>query len=228
MREFRSLDREAEIQISDRHLPHWFQPGVAVFVPFRTADSMPASVIIRWRDELAQWLKREGFPVELADCVNQRVRDVEYSQRLQALSLPKQREFLKLRNQLFHRSLDACHGECLLRDSAVRAFVADAIKYFDGERYELDCFVIMPNHVHCIVQFQPPYDLSMVSQSWMRFSARQINRLLGTGGAFWQAEPFDHLIRSEKQFLYLRKYIAENPVKAKLSADEYELYRYDA
>ena len=61
MREFRALDREAEIQISERHLPHWFQPGVAVFVTFRTADSMPASVIARWRDELGEWLKRESL-----------------------------------------------------------------------------------------------------------------------------------------------------------------------
>ena len=41
---FNSLDPEAEINISERNLPHWFQVGAATFVTFRTADSIPKTL----------------------------------------------------------------------------------------------------------------------------------------------------------------------------------------
>jgi hypothetical protein len=43
-----------------------------------------------------------------------------------------------------------------------------------------------------------------------------INRATGESGAFWQPEPFDHIIRSNVQFCYLQDYIADNPKKANL------------
>jgi REP element-mobilizing transposase RayT len=90
-----------------------------------------------------------------------------------------------------------------------------------GTKYELDRLVVMPNHVHAIVQFYPESDLSVVSQSWMRYTARQINQALGTSGPFWQPEPFDHIIRSPEQFRYLQQYILDNPAKAKLRPGEF-------
>jgi len=46
-----------------RNLPHWFQPGVATFITFRTADSLPRAVIARWQAEQKDWLRRHGFPI---------------------------------------------------------------------------------------------------------------------------------------------------------------------
>jgi hypothetical protein len=48
--------------------------------------------------------------------------------------------------------LDASHGACWLRDSAVAAVVAHALKHFDGTRYRLLAWIIMPNHVHAVLQ----------------------------------------------------------------------------
>ncbi len=45
--------------------------------------------------------------------------------------------------------------------------------------------------------------------------------LIKEAGAFWQPEPFDHIIRSSEQFLYLEDYIADNPRKANLKEGEY-------
>ena len=39
---FHALDREAEIEWTERNLPHWFQVDAAMFVTFRTADSVSA------------------------------------------------------------------------------------------------------------------------------------------------------------------------------------------
>lgn len=39
---------------------------------------------------------------------------------------------------------------------------------------------------------------------------------------FWQYESYDRIIRDEEELVNLRRYIAENPSKAKLAAGNYE------
>ncbi len=56
------------------------------------------------------------------------------------------------------------------------------------------------------------------------FTATKINRLLGRTGRFWQQDGFDHLVRSQEQYEYLRKYIANNPVQAGLKPGEFVHY----
>jgi len=99
--------------------------------------------------------------------------------------------------------------------------VGDALLYFHGDRYDLDCFVVMPNHVHLMVQFRASTTLSAQTDRWLRYTARKINQRLNRQGPFWQSEPFDHLVRSATQFEYLRRYIRENPNKANLQPGEY-------
>ncbi|MEZ6124652.1 MAG: transposase [Planctomycetaceae bacterium] len=122
---------------------------------------------------------------------------------------------------MWHQQLDECHGACVLRQPETAEIVAGALHHFDGDRYYLDSFIVMPNHVHALVQFRPPTTLRKQLESWLHFSATQINRHLGTRGRFWQSEPFDHLVRSAEQFQYLQRYIRENPEKARLSAGQF-------
>ncbi|HHQ48865.1 MAG TPA: transposase, partial [Acidobacteria bacterium] len=49
------------------------------------------------------------------------------------------------------RYLDAGHGSCLLGETRFGAMVEAALRYFDGERYQLAAWVVMPNHVHTLV-----------------------------------------------------------------------------
>jgi len=60
-----------------------------------------------------------------------------------------------------------------------------------------------------------------------KYTATRINRVLGRRGRFWQEESFDHLVRSLEEFKYLRRYIAENPVRAKLRDGEFLYREYD-
>lgn len=209
---FHSFDPDAEIEFHRRHLPHWFQAGAATFVTFRTIDSMPREVVQRWHDEIASWLAANGHSA-----------DVESDALPDAESLPGrlQAEYRRVRTRGWHDRLDQCHGTCVLRHPMLASIVADTLLHFDRERYDLDCFVVMPNHVHLITQFRNGYTLKKQTDSWLRFSARKINRQLGQKGAFWQPEPFDHLIRSERQFQYLRNYIQSNPVLAGLRQNEF-------
>ena len=99
--------------------------------------------------------------------------------------------------------------------------------HFDGRRYRLGDFVVMPNHVHLLAVF--PSDEAMKEQcdSWLHYSAFQIHRVIGEKGKLWQQEPFDHLVRNPEQYDYLREYIADNPEKARLRTGEFLYRRYD-
>jgi type I restriction enzyme R subunit len=127
----------------------------------------------------------------------------------------------KLRNRLWHGNLDQGHGECVLRNREFATIVLDSLRHFDEERYDLDCAIVMPNHVHLLVQFKLPTTCSDQCDSWLHFTAYRINKRLGRKGAFWQSEPFDHLVRSGEQFAYLQRYIARNGIEANLPASDY-------
>ncbi|MBM3966961.1 MAG: hypothetical protein FJ308_18135 [Planctomycetes bacterium] len=83
----------------------------------------------------------------------------------------------------------------------------------------------MPNHVHAIVQFRQEGGLLTIGQSWMRYTAREINKKIGRRGVLWQTEPVDHVIRSPEQFEYLQRYISANPSKAQLVEGEYRYWK---
>ena len=102
--------------------------------------------------------------------------------------------------------------------------MADIIHYHDGQRYDLDRFVIMPNHVHALLQMRSGYELDVIGQSWMRYSARKINPIIGHQGAFWQGEPFDHIVRDDRQLERIRAYIEANPKKTRLKPGEYHYW----
>jgi REP element-mobilizing transposase RayT len=182
-----------------------------MFVTFRTIDSMPREVVERWLNEQREWLHVRGFPPHLAEDVL----------RTNSLTRAELNEFRIMRQKLWHYSLDACHGDCLLRRPELAQIVAETLLFFDGDRYHIDSLVVMPNHVHLLVQFVPPTNLKAQSTSWLRYSATKINKRLGRKGALWRPEPFDHLVRSAEHFHYFRRYIRENPEKAKLREGEF-------
>src|SRR5262249_4853619 len=98
--------------------------------------------------------------------------------------------------------------------------VADSLLRFDGQRYDVTDFVVMPNHLHILAAFRN-YD-SMLTQckNWKHWQSMQINRLIGSSNRFWQQDGFDHLVRSVEQFEHFRRYISNNPQKAGLTSNE--------
>lgn len=83
-------------------------------------------------------------------------------------------------------------------------------------RFVLHAYVVMPNHVHILLDPQSP--LSRITGGIKGFSSRKANEILRrTGKPFWQDESFDHWIRSRSQFEKVHDYIENNPVKAGLA-----------
>ena len=102
--------------------------------------------------------------------------------------------------------------------------MADSLRHFDGSRYNLTNYVVMPNHVHLLAAFPDEEAMLTQCESWKHYTATKINLALSRKGRFWQQEDFDHLVRSVEQFDYLQRYIADNPCRAGLAPEEYVSY----
>ncbi len=113
-------------------------------------------------------------------------------------------------------ALDASHGACYLRDPRVAAVIQNALLHFDSERYRLLAWVVMPNHVHVMLETRTGHRLEDILHSWKSFTAHECNRLLNRTGRFWQEEYFDRFIRDAEHLRKARDYIERNPVKAGL------------
>lgn len=179
------------------YLPHWTREGGVYSVTFRLADSLPASVlraIVREREGILRRAAAMG-------------RD---------LSVYERRRLDRLHSERIERYLDAGYGACYLRDPRVASLVRDAIVHFEGERYRLAAWCIMPNHVHVVLRPEPGHALSAVLHSWKSFTAARANQLLGRSGAFWQPESYDHLVRDEEELHRTVEYVRANPRAAGL------------
>ena len=113
--------------------------------------------------------------------------------------------------------LDAGHGACWLRRPEIATQVQDALLHFDGVRYRLLAWVVMPNHTHALIETKRSFPLPGVVQSWKGFTARRANSLLGRSGAFWQRDYYGRYIRDDAHWAAVTRYIAHNPVKAGLA-----------
>jgi REP element-mobilizing transposase RayT len=108
---------------------------------------------------------------------------------------------------LRHEMLDHGWGACWLKSDFIARLVEDAFLAFDGTRYRLHAWTIMPNHVHVLFTVLPVASLGNIVGSWKRFTARQANQQLKRSGPFWQTEYWDRFIRSETHFAAAESYI---------------------
>jgi 4-hydroxyproline epimerase len=115
----------------------------------------------------------------------------------------------------FEAYLDQGYGSCPLREPRIGELVQNALLRFDGERYRLFAWVVMPNHVHALVQVLA-VPLAKILHSWKAFTSLNVNRILQRTGPLWQVEYFDRYMRDLEHFRKTVRYIENNPVKAGL------------
>ena len=111
---------------------------------------------------------------------------------------------------------DAGYGQCFLRDERIAAIMQDTLKHFDGERYQLICWCIMPNHVHVLIEVNEGWSLSKIMHGWRSYTANEANRILGRTGKFWMEEYYDRYIRNDNHLQKTINYILNNPANAGL------------
>ena len=181
-------DRKIEI-VKPGHLPHWHQNNKIQFVTFRLADSLPQRKLQQWQDlkQTFEALHPQPWDEATWELFNKQV------------------------GGSIDEWLDAGEGSCCLQHEEMRKIVADAIMYFNGECYLIHSYVIMPNHVHVLLELRNDYKLQDIVNSWKSYSAREINQQIGTSGALWQKEFFDRIVRNQQHYDKISYYIQHNP-----------------
>ncbi len=115
--------------------------------------------------------------------------------------------------------LDQGHGSRCLGHAPIGRLVEEALLHFDGVRYRVHAWVVMPNHVHVLLTLCEGEALGKIVHAWKSYTATQSNRLLGRTGSFWQREYFDRCVRDERHYGRAMVYIEGNPVAAGLCVE---------
>lgn len=182
------------------YLPHVKREGAEYFVTFRLADSLPKQLLLRLQSQKAE-----------------RLRALERARRPERSKVATRQAIERAFVQQVERLLDTGLGACHLRRPEVAQLVVEALKYFDGQRYLLREWVVMPNHVHVLFWPQPGFLVGDIVKSWKQFTSMRAKRLLGLSpGRFWQPEAFDRWVRDAEHRSRIARYIWTNPVKAGL------------
>jgi len=128
----------------------------------------------------------------------------------------------------------SCYGRRrLLDDDAAKRIVLGSL---NGQlrRLAAKCvgFVVMPNHVHAIVWFAEPEQLSEFMKQWKRTSSFRIGQLVsstlatydGKSGKMpiWQAKYYAFNIHSGRKLEEKLVYMHQNPVRAGLAREACE------
>lgn len=182
------------------YLPHWYQNGKITYITFRLADSLPQT-----KDKELEKIK-EAFKKL-------------FPQPWEKNTLLRYR---KLLSENVERLLDNGYGSCVLASPVVRNILRDTFHYNDGKTYDLIAYVIMPNHVHCMIVPMEGKNAGDVMANIKRYSAILINRKIGRKGRLWLSESYDRIVRSEDHFKHCINYIRDNP--RNLPPDKFSLY----
>jgi putative DNA methylase len=170
----------------------WHSRG---YLPHFDGGSIPQAVTFRLADSLPKAV--------LERCENE------------LATMPEARASVERRRQI-ERYLDSGAGHCWLYQPEIADTVENALLYFDGERYLLEAWVVMPNHVHALFTLTGGHAFSEVLHSWKSYTSKVVNRLLIRSGEFWCPDYYDRFIRDQAHFARAVEYIEMNPVKAGL------------
>ena len=118
--------------------------------------------------------------------------------------------------------LDAAHGSCALRDPRLAPIVADRLHHFDGQRYDLWSYAIMPNLVQALFTLRDGESPPNTLQGWKGVSSRLIPQTgLSALNPFWQPDDFDRLIRRPQPFSTVKACLARHsivPIRSRVVA----------
>ncbi|CAN5830956.1 transposase [soil metagenome] len=186
---------DANVTKTHHKLSHWQQGEVPILVTFRLADSLPQLLLHPWR------IARDGF----------------YEAHPKPWDAATEARFHRQFSTKLEDYLDAGHGCCALRDPRMAKIMSNRLHHFDGQRYQLWAYVIMPNHVHVLFMLKDVESLPAAVQGWKSVSSHLIQKSGYCAlNPFWQPDYFDRLIRSPEHFHTVQTYIRENPMKARL------------
>lgn len=230
---FKPFNPDGPMRIYYRNLPHWRQAGATYFVTFRQADSIPKAVIAEWQDNRDRWFRAHQLDPQWLTSDPDR-----FAAAFQRIAPAVRHAFEREQARLLHEELDRSHGSCIMRHEYPQEELAKSLMHFDDERLAVGDWVIMPNHAHAILQPFDGHELEDILGSIKQWTSRMIRIWLTSQPAafqpkgpeysrerFWQQESYDRIIRDTEELSRFRTYIADNPKKANVTANQ---FRYRA
>jgi REP element-mobilizing transposase RayT len=178
-------------------LPHWDVDNGTYFITTNLFDAVPHEVRVRLDEECKAYV-------------------AEIERRRARMTRAEEFALNQLVRERLEEALDAGAGVCWLRQPNIARMMAGAINFFDGKRYELLAWCVMPNHIHLLFQLLND-SIDRVMKSLKTFTSREANVLVGRSGTFWQADYYDRTVRDEAELLRCVEYIRMNPVRAGLT-----------
>ncbi len=127
-------------------------------------------------------------------------------------------------SRIFFATTKTSMGRRLLQSDRNANLLIDVLRSLIAEhRFELHDFVIMPDHVHVLVEVSDDMTIEKAMQLVKGRFSHRLSHELGYKGEVWQRGFTEVQVMNNQSLEAHRSYIAENPVKAGLvaSADEY-------
>jgi REP element-mobilizing transposase RayT len=160
------------------------------------------------------YLPHFGVP-GVQQMVNFRLADALPQQRQHEWALLHQIKDERERRVRLEEYYDLGYGACELAIPAVAQCVENTILHDDNRRCRVLAWVIMPNHVHLLIEVWTT-PLTKLLKDWKSVTSHYVNKAMGRSGAWWQQDYFDRYIRDEAHFHKAVHYIENNPAKAGL------------
>ena len=187
------------IAFTRRRLPHWRVQGKSYFVTFRLRNSLPEEVVLRLKRQRDVLLSKEHNDDELYEFQRKEFKEIE----------------------MILDSVSNGENAYLAKDD-IAPVLMDAFERLENKYcWRFPSFVIMPNHVHCLCVADKAGEeagLTRIFALFKQFTGREINKIMKqVGNRVWVDENFDHWCRTADKEESVKRYIANNPVKARLA-----------
>ena len=97
--------------------------------------------------------------------------------------------------------------------ACARLAVAEMRRLHEDGFVESLAWVVMPDHVHWLLQLQGAQSLARVVRLFKGRVARKINQMMTRSGTFWQRSYYDHGIRTDEDLRAVARYLVANPLR---------------
>ncbi|ART81284.1 transposase [Oceanisphaera profunda] len=124
---------------------------------------------------------------------------------------------VSLPQQIYHITLCTYQRQPVFTCFATGRLIALQLKDTQAQRHALSlAWVIMPDHLHWLMQLEETCSLNQVLKGVKARSAQAVNRHLNRTGPLWQTGFHEHALRKEEDIKQIARYIIANPLRAKL------------
>lgn len=136
--------------------------------------------------------------------------------------MDKQRKFYK--NTYHHLYNRGANKDLIFFDRDCYLYFLKRLKHYKNKyKIQILSYCLMPNHFHLFVkQFTEDNSISGFISSLLNSYVKSINKKYNRSGTLFESKTKNKNITDQHYFIWIIKYIIENPVKAKLVNKVYD------